>query len=150
MTSAVTTRHTTFARLHEAHPRDADDLCRLSEKLPGGIGGERPVWQTLLQAIDAHIFCATECQLLVGAIVLWHHRGAGSARLAWLGVDQAARRRGVGRLLLETGLARVGSAGAMVVSAHVRAEMADMPPLLSAAGFFACKGPEWRVRVDRR
>lgn len=138
----------TFARLHEARPSDVHALWGLSERLPGGLGGEHPIWQTLLQADDAHVFVATECQLVVGAIVVWHHKGADVARLTWLGVETSARRRGIGRLLLETSIARVGVAGALAATAQVPAEAAELQALLVSIGFASVKGGEFRLQVD--
>ncbi|RYG56397.1 MAG: N-acetyltransferase [Alphaproteobacteria bacterium] len=139
------TRLETFARLHEGRPGDAHALWGLSERLPGGLGGEHPIWQTLLQAEDAHVLVATECQLLVGAIVTWHHKGAELARLAWLGVDASARHRGIGRLLLETGIARAEIASAVV--AHVPVGAADLQALLGKSGFVSVKGGELRLQM---
>jgi ribosomal protein S18 acetylase RimI-like enzyme len=139
MSMVVSMTHlATFARLHEGRPTDAHALWGLSERLPGGVGGERPIWQALLLAEDAHVFVATECQLTVGAVVVWHHKGADHARLAWIGVEASARRRGIGRLLLETGIARAEGAGA-------RAD--DLQGLLETAGFVATKGGEFRLAM---
>ncbi|KFL32632.1 hypothetical protein JP75_00265 [Devosia riboflavina] len=135
----------TFARLHEARLVDVHGLWGLSERLPGGVGGEHPIWQTLLQAEDAHVHVATECQLVVGAVVIWHHKGADVARLAWLGVEASTRRRGIGRLLLETGIARADLAGATVVTAHVPGDAADLQAFLADNGFLSVKGGEFRL-----
>jgi len=137
----------TFARIHEGNSGDAPALWGLSERLPGGIGGEHPIWHTLLQAENAHVLVATECQLIVGAVVTWHQKGAAVARLAWLGVDASVRRRGIGRLLLETSIARAEIAGAGIIAAHVPPQAADMQGLLGSAGFVMGKGGEFRLLV---
>jgi ribosomal protein S18 acetylase RimI-like enzyme len=141
------TRLETFARLHDGRPGDVHALWGLSERLPGGLGGEHPIWQTLLQAEDAHVLVATECQLLVGAVVTWHHKGADVARLAWLGVDASARHRGIGRLLLETSIARAEIVGAGEVVAHVPAGAVDLQGLLAKSGFVSVKGGELRLQL---
>lgn len=135
----------TFARLHEARLGDVHGLWSLSERLPGGIGGEHPIWQTLLKAEDAHVLVATECQLVVGAAVIWHHKGTDRARLAWIGVESSARRRGIGRLLLETGIARADLAGATMVTAHAPGDAADLQAFLADSGFLNAKGGEFRL-----
>lgn len=146
--TAAMTHLETFARLHEARPADVHALWTFSQRLPGGLGGEHPIWQTLVQAADAHVFVATECGIVVGAIVTWHHKGADAARLAWLGVEASVRRRGIGRLLLETSIARVGIAGAVAVTAQVPAEAVELQALLGDVGFVTVKGGEFRLQVD--
>ena len=49
-TTATMTHFTTFARLHDGRSDDIAALWTLSDALPGGVDGERPIWQTLLQA----------------------------------------------------------------------------------------------------
>lgn len=73
--------------------------------------------------------------------------GRGRGRLAWLGVDASVRRRGIGRLLLETSIARAEIAGAGIIAAHVPPQAADMQGLLGSAGFVMGKGGEFRLLV---
>lgn len=139
----------TFARLHDGMQSDADALWSLSDSLPGGLGGERPVWAALIQAEDAHVLVATECQVVIGAAVIWHHKEAASARLAWLGVVPQARGRGVGQLLLETAIARVALESAAVVTAHLPPQAVVLHDLLAAAGFVDRHNGEMRLLLAR-
>jgi GNAT superfamily N-acetyltransferase len=144
------THFETFARIRDAHGADSSALWRLSEKLPGGLGGERPIWQSLLQAGDAHVLVAMEGQQLVGATVVWHQKGAAKARLAWLGVCASARRRGVGRLLVESAAARVAVAGAIAMVAHLPSEAVDLERFLAEVGFAEEKGGELKRDLRAR
>ena len=139
----------TFARLHDGGHEDADALWALSDSLPGGLGGERPVWPALIQAEDAHVLVATECQLVIGAAVIWHHRDSAAARLAWLGVASPARGNGVGQLLVETAIARVGLEGAAVITAHLPPEASSLHGLLVGAGFLVRANGQLRLPLGR-
>lgn len=140
----------TFARLHDGGHHDADALWALSNGLPGGLGGERPVWPALIQADDAHVLVATECQLVIGAAVIWHHKDSAAARLAWLGVTYAAQGYGVGQLLLETAIARVGLEGAAVITAHLPPDAAPLHGLLLGSGFIARENGQLRLPLGRK
>ena len=139
----------TFARLHDGCHDDAAALWALSDGLPGGLGGERPVWPALIQAEDCHVLVATEGQLIIGAAVIWHHKDSAAARLAWLGVSSAAQGFGVGQLLVETAIARVGIEGAAVITAHLPAEATSLHGLLVDAGFIARDNGQLRLPIGR-
>lgn len=130
----------TFARLHEATQADVEALRALSAALPAAADGERPVWPLLVDARGAHVLVATECQLPVGAVVVWHHKDTAEARLSWLGVAPAVRRRGVGSLLLEAAIATVAAHRAKALTVRLPSDAADLAQFLSEAGFMREKG----------
>ncbi|MBJ3785770.1 GNAT family N-acetyltransferase [Devosia sediminis] len=99
------------------------------------------------EPVAADIAAGVGCQLLVGAAVVWHHKGASTSRLSWIGVDPAARRRGVGSLLLESVMARASLGGAHDVSASVPEAAEGLGELLGARDFAAGKGGEWRLSL---
>ena len=134
----------TFARLHEASQADVDALCAMSAALPAAADGERPVWPLLVDARGAHVLVATECQLPVGAVVVWHHKDTAEARLSWLGIAPSVRRRGVGSLLLEAAIATVAAHRARTLSVRVPNDAADLAQFLHQAGFVREKGGTMR------
>jgi GNAT superfamily N-acetyltransferase len=135
----------TFARLHDARPTDAPALRMLAESLPAGPGGERPVWPLLIEAGGAHILVATECQLPVGAAVIWHRKDAAGARLSWLGVAPSARGRGIGRLLLETAIAAVAAHRAQSLIMRLPPDADQLTRFLLDHGFTREKGGIMRL-----
>ena len=139
----------TFARLHDARPTDVPALRALSDGLPAGRGGERPVWPLLVEAQGAHILVATECQVPVGAVVVWHRKDAAEARLAWLGVAPSARGRGVGSLLLQTAIATAATHRADTMTIRLPAEAAQLAQFLLDAGFVQEKGGGLRLLGGR-
>jgi len=150
MGATATMQHwQTFARLHDAQPDDIPALTALACRLPAAANGEWPVWATLIQAADANVLVATECHLVVGAALTWHHKGAQLARLAWLGVAADARGRGVGQLLLETSIARAAVTGATSVGTRLPADADALHALLNEAGFAAAKGGEMHLSLVR-
>lgn len=134
----------TFARLHEATQADVEALCALSATLPAAADGERPVWPLLFDAHGAHVLVATECQLPVGAVVDSHHKDTAEARLSWLGVAPAVRRRGVGSLVLEAAIATVAAHRARAITVRLPSDAADLAQLLHQTGFVREKGGTMR------
>jgi len=130
----------TFARLHQATQMDVAALRALSMILPAAADGERPVWPLLVDARGAHVLVATECQLPVGAIAVWHHKDTAEARLSWLGVAPAVSRRGIGSLLLEAAIATVAAHRAKVLTVRLSGDAAQLARFLHDAGFVREKG----------
>lgn len=139
----------TFARLHEALPADAAALRMLADNLPAGAGGERLVWPLLIEAGGAQVLVATECQVPVGAVVVWHRKDAREARLTWLGVALDARRRGVGNLLLETAIATAAAHRADTMTVRLPADAGPLTLFLLDAGFVQEKGGGMRLLLGK-
>lgn len=139
----------TFARLREAILADAPALRALAATLPAGPGNERPVWSLLTEAGGAHVLVATECQLPVGAVVVWHRKDAVEARLTWLGVTLAARRRGIGSLLLESAIATATTHRAETMTVRLPADAGQLTPFLLDRGFVQEKGGSLRLPLGQ-
>jgi GNAT superfamily N-acetyltransferase len=125
----------TFARVRSATPDDVPAL----EKLTSGLRGETdPVtchWKELLVRPDARVIVALECDLPVGAVVLIHRPAARRASVGWIGVVRSAQRRGIGRLLLETAIAKSESAGSQVLELAVPLGAQPIRALARKVGF---------------
>lgn len=145
MTRQALAHFQTFARLHDARPADAPALRALADSLAAGPGGERPGWPLLMDASGAHVLVATEGELTVGAVVVWHHKDTAQARLSWLGVSHAARGRGVGSLLLESAIAAVAAHRAEAITARLPPEGEPLAQFLLHAGFMREKGSNLRL-----
>jgi GNAT superfamily N-acetyltransferase len=140
------THFETFARLHRASPADLPRLKHFAEKLSAGRGNA-PRWARLIDAGDAHVLIATECDVIVGVGVLRHAPSGAVGSLAWLCVAPDARGRGVGTLLLETLIDRARLEGAALLEVRLPAECAGLDKLLYDAGFRQAAGDDWHLSL---
>lgn len=145
-----TMHYATFARLHYATNEDLGALCVLSDSLPGAQGSQRPVWTNLIHAKGAHVLVATECQLIVGAIVASLDNRNQVAFLSWLGVTPTARGRGVGRLMIATILDRMAVQGAREISVALPDDDHGLKPLLLDQGFVDAGSGIFRLPIRGR
>ncbi|WP_173087885.1 GNAT family N-acetyltransferase [Devosia sp. 1635] len=144
---ALTARFATFARVHYATDEDVGAPWALSDNLPGERGGQRPIWTTLVRAKGAYVLVATECQLIVGAVVASLNHRNQAVCISWLGVTPAARGRGVGHLLLKTIVDRMVVEGARTVSVALPADHQDLKHLLLGHGFIEVRPGTFRLPI---
>lgn len=118
MTTALALQHLeTFARVRNAGAADLPHLIRLETAIAGAQSAD---WAALMANRCVDVIVAVECDVLVGAVAGRHEAMSSIAELSWLGVDRSARRRGVGRLLLEQYVSVVRSQGAAALRTTTR------------------------------
>ena len=125
----------TFSRLHVAGPNDATTLRELETSLRGEAGASNRDWPLGAANRDSHIVLAMECQIAVGAAEVIHPARSPIATLVWLGVAHSARRRGIGRLLIESGIEHARGEGAAVLRLRAMAVSGPALNLLVASEF---------------
>lgn len=89
----------TFARLHRAGPDDLAELRAFSagfDRDPLSLD-----WPATLTDTSWAVYLACEGGVLSGAVAGYCDPARVTADLCWVGVAPSARRRGIGRLLLE-------------------------------------------------
>jgi ribosomal protein S18 acetylase RimI-like enzyme len=90
--------YSTFARIHRAGRSELAELRSLAASL--GQPEHSFDWSAAL--VGTHVvFLAFEGGVLAGAIAGWCDPARVEAELDWIGVVPSARRRGIGRLLVE-------------------------------------------------
>ena len=122
-------------RLRTAHPEDADQIAPLLGQL--GYPATAQEVRARLQRADALV--AEQDGRIIGlaAIHLRHNleRDAPTCRLTALVVDELARRRGVGRTLLEAVIAEAEREGCHRVEITLRPEREAAKALYRSFGF---------------
>ncbi len=139
----------TFARLHIAGPSDAITLRELAASVHSDGRTEDRDWQSDLTNRDSHTILAMECQVAVGAAKIVHPAGSAIATLVWLGVAHSARRRGVGRLLIESALEHARGQGAAVVRLGSLALSPPALTLFTTSGFVERNYDGTRIVFER-
>lgn len=91
--------YSTFARIHAAGPGELAELRSFAATL--GRSELDFDWNAALGDSACDVFIAFEGGLLAGAIAVWCDPARITAELEWIGVAPSARRRGIGRLLIE-------------------------------------------------
>lgn len=123
--------YTTFARLHRAGPGEAADLRKFAAGFDHDpLGAD---WASALNDESYVVFLALEGATIAGAIAGYCDPARVTAELGWIGVAPSARRRGIGRLLLEHLSDALRARGAVDIELH------EDDPAVSAL-LLACGG----------
>ena len=102
----------------------ARDLTRIKDRVDDGIRGSR--------VESSRLECAVDCEE-IGVVTL--AQTATGWSIPWLLVHPAARRRGVGRMLVNTAVNHARSQGAIAVTAETLAAWGNAAAFWPAVGF---------------
>lgn len=103
------------------------------ERRSFSIPWQETTFRGLMRRHSASLLVAEEAGVLVGYAVLWY--AANEAEIGDLSVLPEARRRGLGRWILEGAMREAGRRGAVQVFLEVREANADARRLYEKAGF---------------
>jgi ribosomal protein S18 acetylase RimI-like enzyme len=120
--------------LRSAELADLDALLSLEQTFPGDRLG-RASFRHLLSRGNADVILAEGGGRVLGDAVVLYRRGFHSARLYSLAVAEAARGRGVGRMLLSEAEERARARGCVSLRLEVREDNAAALRLYERAGF---------------
>jgi [ribosomal protein S18]-alanine N-acetyltransferase len=118
--------------LRVMRPADLPDVLHI-ERRSFSIPWQEATFRGLLRRHSAALFVAEDAGLLVGYAVLWF--AADGAELGDLAVHPEARRRGLGRWILEGTLREARLRGAAHVFLEVREGNADARRMYEKSGF---------------
>lgn len=140
-----------FARLHRATHADLPSLEAFSDCLPKDMSKDALCWQRWVSDRHAYVLMAQECQIVVGVCVVCHKPSTPLAALAWIGVQSAARGRGLGSMMLGNAIGHARSEGAAKMVAEGVDEDSGLHALLLDSGFVADAGTHYlSLWNDRR
>lgn len=129
-----------FARLHRATHADLPSLDAFSGGLPKDMSKGNLDWRRWVSDRYAYILMAQECQIVVGVCVVCHKPSEPLANLSWIGVQSAARGRGLGSMMLGNAIGHVQSEGAAKMVTEGVDEASGLRALLLDNGFVADGG----------
>lgn len=134
MSAVCRAHYSTFARIHHASRSEVPDIRRFAASL-----GQPEVtfdWPAACSDPDVEVILAFEGSILTGVVVAAINPAQRTAQLLWIGVSPSARRRGIGRLLLDCCADAARARGAECISA------AAAEP--SVAALMLAMGGHWR------
>lgn len=136
MISAVCHAHySTFARIHHASRAELPEIRSFAAGL--GQPAFKFDWAAALSDPHVEVILAFEGSILTGVIAAAVEPSRATARLLWIGVSPSARRRGIGRLLLDCYADAARARGAGWISAS------DAEP--SVAALLLAMGGRWQA-----
>lgn len=123
-----------------------EDCLRIAESLPEYFNeaGLEEVWRSL--SSDA-LYVAVENEHVVGFAAVSEERNE-RAEIAWLAVDPAHQRNGIGRALVRRIEERLARRGVRLLAVKTLAEEADYPPFEATRRFYERAGFKHVETVD--
>jgi GNAT superfamily N-acetyltransferase len=132
MSAVCRAHYSTFARIHHASRSEVPDIRRFAASL--GQPEVKFDWPAACSDPDVEVILAFEGSILTGVVVAAVNAAQRTAQLLWIGVSPSARRRGIGRLLLDCCADAARARGAECISAATAATEPSVAALMLAMG----------------
>jgi GNAT superfamily N-acetyltransferase len=121
------------------HDRDADPCDAIVAGLPEWFGDEQGIRDCAAAVRSQPGLVATDGTDVVGFLT-WETRDPATAEITWMAVAAAARRRGVGRLLLATLIDRLRGDAVRRLDVKTLSARDPYPPYAETRAFYRANG----------